>query len=490
MEPCQSASALYFRKRVCIIIFAPMNTLNELKNMFQAIRDEKGMHQNTAERIGNAFLSILPYLGNFISKDKPESLQYLLTLLAGAVIGEAGQIRLNPDGSITCQQIRVNGPAIFDEMVFNRQRVNEGSQLYTDRGVIEQVDILSGGTIRLTFRKEYEDQLHTFQEHDCLMCNMNNLDANGSNFYSWMRVLSVDTSSNTADVILYPDAECPGGTNYYPMEGATVARWGNAVVEDRQQLFYLSALDGNFCFLQGVTKPIINDVGTNTAAFIGLPVQSVPSIKALLDEGTLHRDQTVVYAQTLITENIITVRHDGTPDYFQREFESWDPERQYIMGYDDTEERYVQDNLWHGGSLWRCVVSRARVGVEPAINNPDWACLRSGGFSLEIESSEGDFYDGDKDFSTVLVAMVMHGDQIISVDDISGIVWTRESGDAASDEAWNINQAKKTNTLQLAVSYNLSDPSLSDIPLSASKCSFRCSLSVADTPLHNSYGFK
>ena len=179
-----------------------MNTLNELKNMFQAIRDEKGMHQNTAERIGNAFLSILPYLGNFISKDKPESLQYLLTLLAGAVIGEAGQIRLNPDGSITCQQIRVNGPAIFDEMVFNRQRVNEGSQLYTDRGVIEQVDILSGGTIRLTFRKEYEDQLHTFQEHDCLMCNMNNLDANGSNFYSWMRVLSVDASSNTADVIL------------------------------------------------------------------------------------------------------------------------------------------------------------------------------------------------------------------------------------------------------------------------------------------------
>lgn len=465
-------------------------TLHELEQLFSTIRNERRMHANTAERVGEAFLSILPYLGNFISKDKPETVQYLLTLLAGAVIGDSGQIRLNPDGSITCHSIHVDGSAIFDELVFNRQRVNEGNQLYTDRGVIEQVDILDNGHLRLTFRKEYELQQHTFQEHDCLVCNMNNLDAEGTNFYSWLRVHSVNRESNTVDAVLYPDAECPGGANYYPQVGATVARWGNAVDTDRQQLFYLSATDGNFCFLQGVTKPIINDEGSNTSAFVGLPVESVPTIKKLLNEGTLHRDKTVMYAQTLIAENIITAKHDGTPDYIQREWNEWDPEKQYIRGYDEEEQRYVQDNVWHGGSLWRCIVKKAAIGKEPSLTNTDWVCLRTGGLVLDIESTEGDWYNGDKNFTTTLVAMLMHGDLIISDDDIESVVWTRESGDDAADEAWNINQAKKTQTMALTVSYALDHPELSDIPVGldyGSKCGFRCTVRYADTERTNTY---
>ena len=469
-----------------------MMTLNELQNLFQTIHNERGLHQNTAERIGKAFLSILPYLGHYVSHDQPESLQYLLTLLAGAVIGESGQIRLNPDGSITCRSIHVDGSAIFDELVFNRQQVNEGNQLYSDRGVIELVEPLNDGTIRLTFRKEYDEQRHTFQVHDCIVCNMNNLDAAGTNFYSWSRVLSVDRSANTAIVVLYPDAECPGGSNYYPMEGATAARWGNAVDTSRQQLFYLSATDGNFCFLQGVTKPIINDQGTNTAAFIGLPVESIPKLRTLLNEGTLRRDKTVVYAQTLIAENIITVKHDGTPDYFQREWDSWDSTRQYIKGFDSTEQRYVQDNVWHGSSLWRCIVAQARVGVEPSLTNTDWTCLRSGGLVLDITSTAGDWYNGGKSFATTLVATVARGDLQYDSNQITSIIWTRESGDSAADEAWNINQARKTNTLQLPVAYDLSYPELSDIPVSSgvgSPCGFRCSVVVGGQSISGTYNF-
>ena len=464
-------------------------SLNELQTLFEAIRDERRVHQNTAERVGNAFLGILPYLGEYISKDKPETLRYLLTLLAGVVIGEPGKIFLNPDGSIICQNIRVNGSAIFDELVFNRQRVNEGNQLYTDRGIIENVDVLGNGNIRLTFRKEYEDQVTTFEQNDCIVCNMNDLNAAGTNTFSWMRVLSVDTAANTADVILYPDSECPGGHNYYPLVGATVARWGNPVKTDRQQLFYLSATDGNFCFLQGVTKPIINDQGTNTAAFIGLPVSTVPAIRRLLNEGTLQPNKTVLYAQTIITEQVLTMKHDGTPDYVQREWDSWDSQKKYIRGWDSTEERYVQDNVWHGSSLWRCIVPAATVGREPSLSNTDWACIRNGGLDLDIESSEGDFYDGEKNFTTILIAHVMHGDLVISTDDIESIIWTRESGDAAADDAWNINQAKTENTLQLPVHYNISDPSLSDIPLGVNKCSFRCTLTVADRVLSNTFSF-
>lgn len=469
-----------------------MKTLNELLTLFQTIHDERGLHQNTAERIGNAFLEILPYLGHYVSHDQPEQLQYLLTLLAGAVIGQPGKIYLNPDGSIRCEQIYVSGSAIFEELVFNRQRVNEGSQLYTDRGVIERVNILGNGYIELTFRKEYAEQLHTFQVHDVLKCSMNSLDSAGTKLDSWTRVLSTDMTNNTATVILYPDNECPGGHNYLPMEGATAARWGNPVDSSRQQLFYLSATDGNFCFLQGVTKPIINDQGSNVTAFIGLPAD-IPVIRKLLQEGTIRPNDTLLYAKTAVIENLITVKHDGSPDYIQREWDSWDNEKQYIMGYDSTEERYVQDNCWHGGSLWRCIVPLATIGVEPSLTNTDWACIRSGGLQIDIESTEGDWYNGDISFTTTLVAMLMHGDLIISDDDITSILWTRESGDAAADEAWNINQAKKLQTMNLTVTYNLEHPEQSDIPVGlpyGSKCGFRCTVRIADrSPVSNIYNF-
>ena len=464
-------------------------TLAELQSMFETVRDEKRTNANTAERIGNAFLSILQYLGEFVRKDQPETIQYLLTLLQGAVIGSSRQIALNPDGSITCGSIYVEGSAIFEELVINKQSVNEGDQIFSNRGIIEQVDQTNINRFRLTFRKEYENDRISFEENDCLKCVINNLDSEGTYFTSWFRVLSVDYENNTAEVILYPDNEVPGGHNYAPVEGGVVARWGNPVETDRQRLFFLSSTEGRFCFLQGVTKPIINDDGNNTTAFIGLP-NDTPSVKRLVQQHTLSPDDPILYAKTAVIENLITVKHDGTPDYVQREWDLWDPERQYIRGYDSTEERYVQDNCWHGGSLWRCIVPLAAIGVEPSLTNTDWACVRSGGLILDIESTEGDWFNGDKSFTTTLVAMLVHGDLIISDEDITSVVWTRESGDAAADEAWNINQAKTVQAMNLTVTYNLEHPELSDIPVGlpyGSKCGFRCTVTIGNNVRSNVY---
>ncbi len=463
--------------------------IGEMKTVFEGIRDEKRPHANTAERIGNAFLAILPYLGEYLRKDQPETVEYLLTLLHGATVGSSRQITLNPDGSITCGSIHVNGSATFDELVFNRQTVNDGDQLFSNRGIIEHVDQTGTGQFRITFRKEHENDSLTFVANDCLKCKLNNLDANGTYFTSWFRVLSVNTADNTADVILYPDNEVPGGHNYAPVEGAVVGRWGNPVVTNRQQLFYLSATDGTFCFLQNVTKPIINDVGSNTTAFIGLP-NDVPSIRRLVQEGILSANNPILYAKTAVVENLITVKHDGSPDYIQREWDSWDSLKQYIMGYDSTEERYVQDNCWHGGSLWKCIVPAARVGVAPSLMNTDWACVRSALLEMDIVSSAGDWFNGEKSFTTVLVASVQHGDLIISTDDILNVVWTRESGDDAADAAWNLIQAGRENTVALTVRYNLEDPSQSDIPVPwrlGSPCGFRCTAVVAGHEIRNSY---
>ena len=464
-------------------------TLTELLSMFNTIHDERRTHANTAERIGNAFLAILPYLGEYLRKDQPETLQHLLTLLNGAVIGNSRQITLNPDGSIICGSIYVEGSAIFEELLINKQSVNEGDQVFSSRGTVEQVDQIGTNQFRLTFRKDFPNDRVSFLVNDCLKCKINNLDAEGTYFTSWFRVLSLDYENNTADVILYPDNEVPGGHNYAPVEGAVVALWGNPVETDRQQHFYLSSTDGIFAFLQGVTKPIINDVGSNVTAYIGLP-NDIPAIQRLVQEGTLQRNKPILYAKTAVVENLITVKHDGSPDYIQREWDSWDDDKQYIMGYDSTEERYVQDNCWHGGSLWRCIVPLATIGVEPSLTNTDWACIRSGGLQLDIDSTEGDWFNGDKSFTTILVAMLMHGDLIISDEDITSVVWTRESGDAAADEAWNINQAKNVQTMNLTVTYDLEHPEQSDIPVGlpyGSKCGFRCTVRLGEIERTNVY---
>ncbi len=461
-------------------------TYEQIYELLTTVRDERRIHANTATRVGEAMLALLSYIATapYLRKDQADATNYLLSLLAGAVVGESGQIRLNPDGSITCSRIHVSGSAIFDELVFNKQSANAGDTIFTDRGIIEHLVYMGDNQFRLTMRKEYENDVTTFKIHDCLKCKVNRLDVDGTYFTSWFRVLDVDYEANTLDVILYPDNEVPGGVNYAPVESAIVARWGNPVDEDRQRSFYLSATDGTFCFLQKVTKPIINDEnGTNTAAFIGLP-PDIPEVQALVKEGTLREDETVVYAKTLLYDKLVHVSINGVPDYVIREWDSWDSTKQYIKDYDKEAGGFYQDAVWHGGSLWKCIVKKARIGVAPSLTNTDWVCVRSSGLVLDIESTEGDFFRAGTDWETTLVAMVTHGDLIVSDNDITSIVWTRESNDAAGDEAWNINQAKKTQTMQLTVRCS------ADVPQPwtfNSKVGFRCTVRFADQTITNTY---
>lgn len=461
-----------------------------IRQLLEQIRDERKTHANTATRVGNALLMLLGYMTDsdnpFLRKDQDDVSKFLLTLQKGLVVGESGDIRLNPDGSITCSSIHVNGSAIFDELVINEQSVTSGDQIYSDRGVIDKVDYCGECRYKLTFRKEYDADVVSFKVHDVLRSRTNDLQANGISFTSWYRVVAVDYAANEVDVLLYPDDEVPGGKNYLPLEASVVSRWGNAVDQGRQQVFFLSSLDGRFCFLQNVTKPIINDEGSNTTAFIGLP-NDVPALRQLIDEGSLTAGKPILYAETAVVENLITVKHDGTPDYTQREWIAWEEERQYIRGYDETEKRHVQDNVWYGGSLWRCIVAKATVGQPPSLHSTEWACIRSAELKLEIESSNGDWFNASKSFNTTLVATITHGDIQLSAD---SVVWTRESGDDAGDEAWNMNQAKKDQTMSLAVSYNLEQPELSDIPVPVrydTKIGFRCTVTVTDRTLTHTY---
>ena len=417
---------------------------NYMRRFFEGIRDERITHANTATRIGTAFLMLLHYLLDddtpFIRKDQEDQTEYLLRLLAGAVIGESGQIRLNPDGSIRCSRLTVEGSAIFSELVFNHQNVLEGDTYFTDRGIIEDVEYLGEGQYRLKLRKLYDNDRVTFHAYDVLKCSMNNLDTARTFRTSWMRVDSVSIDDNSIDVTLYDGEDVPGGVNYAPEAAARMIRWGNQIDKDRQQVFFISSEDGRFLFLQGVTKPILDD--GNYSAFIGLP----PDLDCLRNLP-INKRQPYIYARGLIVQDIIRVDYQGNPQYTARDRGTWDAETQYIHGYDEEAQGFFIDRVWWGGCLWQAAVEKPTVGCEPRYNNPDWACLLGGkNMSLEIVSTAGDSFPAGKPWQTTLVASLWNAEMQISDTEIGwdNISWQRISQDREGDMAWNITHAQGT----------------------------------------------
>ncbi len=447
-----------------------------IRQWFEAIRDETRIHANTHTRIGQAFLMLLNYIldseSPFIRKDQADSTNYLLSLLAGAVIGEAGNIRLNPDGSISCGKLTVEGSAIFNEIVFNHQNILEGDTYFTDHSIIEAVSYNGNGQYTLTMRKLYDNDVITFHAYDVLLCSMNNLDTARTYKNSWMRVDSVDTDTNSMVVTLYDGEDVPGGINCAPEASAKVIRWGNQLDEDRQQTWFVSSKDGRFLFLQGVTQPILSD--NNYSAFFGVP----PSLD-IFDNLPINARQPYVFARGLIVQDIIKLDYQGNPQYTARDKGAWDSKTQYIRGYDETEKGYYVDRVWHGGCLWQAAVSLPTVGKEPRFNNADWVCLLGGdNMSLDIISSAGDGFPAGGVWNTTLKAYLYNAEMLIGDDEIGylNILWERISEDTSGDTAWNLRHPAGSVGFELPIS------SEEDFPgnvTGGSIVGFRCTVSIS-----------
>lgn len=448
----------------------------ELTRLFEGIRDERRMYANTATRIGNAFLSLLSYLADapFIRKDSEDDTAYLLHLLAGAVIGESKQISLNPDGSIHCGRITVEGSAVFNELVFNHQNVLEGDTYFTDRGIIETVEQTDLTQYRLTFRKQYDNDHVTFHVSDVMKCSMNNLDAAKSYRTSWMRVDKVDMAANTVTVTLYPDSQVPGGVNSPPEASARCIRWGNVVDKDRQQTFFVSSQDGTFLFLQGVDAPIVKD--SSTAAFLGIP----PELEQLKNLP-IDKRQPYIYARGLIVQDIIRVDYLGNPTYTIRDCGRWNNGSSYIHGYDEKAKGYYTDRVWNYGCLWQCAVDKSTMGLPPRPGNTEWVCLMGdGNTSIDILSTAGDSFQAGTQWTTDLVAIPRQAELELTEEDVgrNNITWLRISDDANGDTSWNIRHPSGSVGLRLHIA------STEDLPSewkAGSQVGFRCIVTLPDT---------
>ena len=422
--------------------------------------------------------SALRSLATFLRKDQPDATQYLLRLLGGVHFGEFASSLMNgtggsidSHGNAELETLRLRSALIVKELIYNRWSAQEGNTTFTEAGTIDAVKQEDDGTYTLTIRRRWEYDVTAFDEQDVCYGSVNDLAQGGGHYYdAWFRVLSVNRTANTLSVVLYPDDEVPGGQNYTPQVGMVVTRRGNATNTERQGFWYISSYEGCICFLDGVTKPILEE--RNYAIIIGKLKRL-----SLFDNLPINYLHSYVYCRGIAIQDLLRIDFEGTPVVTLNDRGFWSLEvaqsdNPYTVGQDTV------DTVWHYGCRWRCLVTGTTD--EPRYAATGWAMIEGNpAFTIDIDSSAGWAFDGgqlteDVPFTTLTVTGTLYNRDVtahILDDDIS---WTRDTGNVAEDNAWAIKKASEGKSLPLVAD---------DLGLEFRQkgvCSFKCTATLRD----------
>ncbi len=344
----------------------------------------------------------------FLRKDKIDSTDYLLRLLGGLEVGEAidsliagkGIIADNK-GRIQADRMELRSSLTVLEIIFNRLSAMESDYSFSESGTIESVELLEDGTYRLPLRKRWENDFTALAENDVVYGMVNNLASGGGDYYtSWLRVLNVNTVSNTITAVMYLDDEVPGGKNYPPEPLMILSHRGNPVNEDRQAYWYLSSREKCICMLDGVTKPILEE--NNYAIIIGKLKQL-----SLFDNLPINYRHSYIYCRGIAIQDLLRIDYQGTPVRSENNRGPWSAEDAVNNPYQSTDTVY--DAVYHVGCKWMCLVTGTLQ--EPKWNATDWAQIEGNSeLSLTFSSNNGyNFFAGkvNAEFTYCLLGAIM-----------------------------------------------------------------------------------
>lgn len=413
-------------------------------------------NDTTAPSDSNVF-SARRSLVTFLRKDKSDKTEYLLKLLAGGEFGEfvdsmiAGKgAGIFPDGRAQVERLEVRGSLSVLDLIINQIQGMESDYSFTEIGKIESVEDLGENTYRLKIEKRTDFDFMKFQENDVCFSIINTLLTGGSEYYtSWMRILTTNAQENSITVVLYPDSEVPGGTNYPPLAGYNVTRRGNSTLPEeggfngRAQSWMISSREGRIMFLSNVYKPILEDY--NYSISIG----RFPRTKAL-EKLPISENETGVMAQTVIAEKFYQLDHNGDviPNKVDRGVwsletaQSGAPYRfvQHELSKPSGSEYTLleQHTVYHLGCKWGCLSDKTTD--EPKWNSPSWGLLEGDSrYSLQLSLSGGEaFVIGGVD--EVISGRVFYGtiditDDVMA-DGATEVEWFRDSGNVPADNLW------------------------------------------------------
>lgn len=436
------------------------NLMSSAKTLLElARRSLSRLNDDTAEGL-ITFLEGLVSEGLISAKDGLEIGQYVNSITAGKGAG------IDSDGNAQVESIEVRSYMKVMELIINRLSAQEGEFNFTESGTIDKVTELEAGTYLLDIRKRWDFDFTAFKENDVVYGSVNSLLEDGGYYTSWFRVLAVDVSANQLTVALYPDNEVPAGRNFAPSARMNICRRGNAIDKNRQSCWYLSSYEGCIMYLEGVTKPILEE--NNYYLSLGRPKHL-----DLFNGLPINYDHPYLFARGAIVQDLLRIDFQGNPVYEIVDEGLWKEDGEYIRGYSSLYGKYIQHQVWYKDCCWRCVTDAATMGLPPKWNNTQWVCVSGdGNFTLEITSSKGRFFRFGQEYTT-LGFRVRHGSMDISTD-ASQVEWARESGNAQEDLLWNTEHAASHETVDITPA---------DMPsnwFDEKQVVFRCTVAIRD----------
>ena len=401
--------------------------------------------------------------------------------IQGMLFGTGG--RIDELGNAEFESITSRSSIIAKELITNRQTAMESNFVFTESGLVETVTeipaAMEGGNVTydLKLQKRWDNDFTAFKENDVVLASINTLAESGKYYDMWLRVLSVNTVTNTITVVCYPDNECPSKKNYPPCELARLIRWGNAVDEDRQSCWYISSSEGLLVWLDHVTKPIIDK--TNYSLAMG----KLPDALSFLfqDFPTANKRDGAFYAKWMMAASFQQIDYQGNPIYTTRDRGVWSMavaqgENPYRNG-----DRTI-DTVYYLGCKWKCLEDKTTK--PPIYSSTAWAFVEGNPyFTLEMLSSKlwnfrlNDLMatnaDGSwKVFTTLSVVGRLYNQDV--TDSMTNVVWTRETNNPTADNKWALSHAN------CGLSVDLTYEDLGGAAFKIGSVTFRCNAEIKD----------
>lgn len=401
--------------------------------------------------------------------------------IQGMLFGTGG--RIDELGNAEFESITSRSSIIAKELIVNRQTAMESNFVFTESGMVDSMTEIPAATddgnvtYDLKLQKRWDNDFTAFKENDVVLASINTLTESGKYYDMWLRVLSVNTVTNTITVVCYPDNECPSKKNYPPCELARLIRWGNAVDEDRQSCWYISSSEGLLVWLDHVTKPIIDK--TNYSLAMG----KLPEALSFLfqDFPTANKRDGAFYAKWMMAASFQQIDYQGNPIYTTRDRGVWSlsvaqSDNPYRNG-----DRTI-DTVYYLGCKWQCLEDKTTK--PPTYSSTAWAFVEGNPyFTLEMQSSNlwnfrlNDLMatnaDGSwKVFTTLSVIGRLYNQDV--TDYMVNVVWTRDSGHPTADNKWALSHAN------CGLSVDLTYEDLGGAAFKIGSVTFRCDAEIKD----------
>lgn len=400
--------------------------------------------------------------------------------IQGMLFGTGG--RIDELGNAEFESITSRSSIIAKELIVNRQTAMESNFVFTESGMVESVTEIPAATegnvtYDLKLQKRWDNDFTAFKENDVILASINTLTENGKYYDMWLRVLSVNTVTNTITVVCYPDNECPSKKNYPPCELARLIRWGNAVDEDRQSCWYISSSEGLLVWLDHVTKPIID------RSNYSLAMGKLPDALSFLfqDFPTANKRDGAFYAKWMMAASFQQIDYQGNPIYTTRDRGVWSlsvaqGDNPYRNG-----DRTI-DTVYYLGCKWQCLEDKTTK--PPTYSSTAWAFVEGNPyFTLEMLSSKywnfrlNDLMATNADgpwkvFTTLSVVGRLYNQDV--TDSMTNVVWTRDSGNPTADNKWALSH------VNCGLSVDLTYEDLGGAAFKIGSVTFRCDAEIKD----------